>query len=58
MTAAEIWRDDPVHPKDEYSIFTAGVVDVEKSCGSGQAKRKLREPDWDHSTADGGERAQ
>ena len=43
--------------KMKYSIFTAGVVDVEKSCGSGQAKRKLREPDWDHSTADGGERA-
>ena len=42
LAVAEIWGDDPIHPRDGiYSIIVDSVREVEKSCGSGKKKRKL-----------------
>ena len=42
LSAAEIWGSDPVHPREEiYDLMDDSVREVEKTCGSGQQKRKL-----------------
>ena len=57
LMAVEIWCDDQIHPKEEiYSLPAEGVLEVEKSCSSGHAKRKQREPDWDNNNAETGEK--
>ena len=44
LSAAEIWGSDPVHPTPEiYDKLAEGTIAVEKSCGSGQVKRKQPE---------------
>ena len=44
LAASEIWGSDPVHPKPEiYDKLADGIIAVEKSCGSGQVKRKQPE---------------
>ena len=44
MTATEMWGKDPVHPRVEvYEKIAAGVIEVERSCGSGKSKRKAAE---------------
>ena len=41
MAAVEIWGRDPIHPKEEiYTLLAEGVLDVEKTCGNRQEKRK------------------
>ena len=46
LTAAEIWDSDPIHPKaDIYNILAKSVIQVELTCGSGQAKRKRSQRD-------------
>ena len=41
LVAAEIWDSDPIHPRDAiYDLLADDAVTVEKSCGSGQTKRK------------------
>ena len=55
LTAAEIWGNDPVHPRKEaYEIIAKSVIEVERTCGSGQAKRKRsREDEGSNSTNTG-----
>ena len=41
LVAAEIWGNNPVHPREEiYGMIADGVREVVKTCGSGQQKRK------------------
>ena len=57
MSADEIWGRDPVHPKDEiYALLADGVLDVEKTCGNKQEKRKMQDRDWDSGSGDRVER--
>ena len=57
MSADEIWGRDPVHPKDEdYALLADGVLDVEKTCGNKQEKRKMQDQDWDNGNGNRGER--
>ena len=53
MSADEIWGSDPIHPREEiYSMIADGVLTVEKTCGSGQKKRKFAQAD--NTTFQGG----
>ena len=57
LVVDEIWGRDPIHPKEEiYSLLADGIMDVEKTCGNRQQKRKAS--DWvrDGSGNDGRER--
>ena len=48
LAAAKIWGVDPVHPKAHiYSALVNGEVEVERSCGGGQLKRKAPDSGWD-----------
>ena len=53
LAAAEIWGEDPIHPREEiYDLLAEGIRQVEKSCGSGSSKRKRPEaPPGDHSVS-------
>ena len=52
LTAAEIWDSDPIHPKaDIYNILAKSVIQVELTCGSGQAKRKRSQRDGSRTFA-------
>ena len=57
LSVADIWREDPIHPKEEvYAELAVGVIDVEKSCGNGRDKRKARDHSWDSGMASRGGR--
>ena len=48
LAAAKIWGVDPVHPKAHiYSALVNGEVEVERSCGGDQLKRKAPDSGWD-----------
>ena len=53
LAAAEIWGEDPIHPREEiYDLLAEGIQHVEKSCGSGSSKRKRPEaPPGDNSVS-------
>ena len=41
LAVDEIWGKDPIHPKEDiYTLLAEGALDVEKTCGNRQEKRK------------------
>ena len=53
LSADDIRGLDPIHPREEiYNMIADGVLTVEKTCGSGQKKRKFAQAD--NTTSQGG----
>ena len=55
LAVAEIWGNDPIHPRQEvYNLLADSVIMVERGCGSGKAKRKKSNDNGDQDGGPGG----